>query len=427
MKKTLFTMSVLLLLLLSSCVSYYRGGLAIPEKTETPEGISAPIFYGYGRGSNRGTAEDQAIRNALVRASLSALQDQAVLYRDNVESLFSRNVRLDSYVISSSLEQVDWDLDNGSYEMIISIRVLLPEVSRLLRENDISGGLVRDNIALRMADQELPPYTPATRLSDVLEPVSSTWEDTGYKPTFLVYYDEQQVADPFTARMAVQTANGYLSSIGFPYVDLSQIESIKLDQEYAFQEETGSSSMLRQIASRLHADYYIDVAVSSSTFSRSGSYYAEVSVLLSAYDSSTATGRGSMFVQSEEPVRGATRNAAIDKAVSEAVEKGMAEIMEKTAVYFVQDADRGQNYELIIMKTYQDKVVRTLEQLIAEQVESFRRISFSPEESRYSIQYSGGMDELIEIVYESSELIPELQRIYLVYQRGNSITFNTGW
>jgi hypothetical protein len=107
--------------------------------------------------------------------------------------------------------------------------------------------------------------------------------------------------------------------------------------------------------------------------------------------------------------------------------KAVAEIMEKSAVYVTKDAQRGRQYELIIMKTYQDRVVRDLEQLIADQVENFRRLSFSPEQSRYALQYSGDMDELIDIIYESSELIPELQGMYLVYQRGGSITFNTGW
>jgi hypothetical protein len=426
MKKIVFTAALMMLLAMTGCVSYYRTPISTGA-ADIPEGVSAPVFYGYGRGADLQDAEDDAVRNALVRASLTALQDQAVLFHDAVETLFSRSVRLETYTISSSITRIDWDLDRGTYETIVSVRVLLPQLSRLLQKNDITGGLVSEDITLRLEEQQLPPYAPSTRLSEVLEPIGQSWGAAGYKPTFLIYYDEDQVSDPFTARMAVVTANEYLSSIGIPYIDLGQVESIKSDQGYAYQEETGSNSMLRWIASRLHADYYIDVAVSTSTYSRYGSYYGEASVLLSAFDASTAAGRGTVFAQTEQPVRGATRNSAVDKAVSEVMNKAVAEIMEKSAVYVTKDAQRGRQYELIIMKTYQDRVVRDLEQLIADQVENFRRLSFSPEQSRYALQYSGDMDELIDIIYESSELIPELQGMYLVYQRGGSITFNTGW
>lgn len=426
-------LTVLAVLLLSTgCVSYYDG----ERYSETeggngtqpgqPEGVTAPVFYGYGTGASRDDAEVSAIKDALVRASLLALREQAAVYQDKVELLFARSSRIDSYILSSSTKLVDWDYDQGSYEAIVSVRPLLPELSRLLRANDISGALVAEHVVLRMKDQQLPDYDGSTPLSQVLPPSGGAWESGG-RPTFLVYYDENQVSDPFTARAAVLTANNFLSSMGFDYVDLNQVEALKQDQEYAFAEETGQSSMIRWIASRLHADYYIDVSVSTFSYARGGSYYAEATTLLNCFESSTAAGRGSIFVQSDEPIKAASRTSAVDKAVAQGVTGGMRGLMEKLSEYLTADAQRGTAYDLVIMKTYQDRVMRSFEDVFSQKTQQLSRNSFSPEETHYKVVFNGEAEQLIESVYESAELIPELKGMYLLYQRGNSLSFHSGW
>ncbi|MGM0431540.1 MAG: hypothetical protein ACQEQU_02375 [Spirochaetota bacterium] len=420
------------LLLSTGCVSYYAGERYGESEggdwsqSEQPEGVTAPVFYGYGTGATRDDAEVSAVKDALVRASLLALREQAAVYQEKVELLFARSSRIDSYILSSSVDLVDWDYDRGTYEAIVSVRPMLPELSRLLRANDISGALVADNVTLRMKDQNLPNYDSSTPLSQVLPPVGGSWE-TGGRPTFLVYYDESQVSDPFTARAAVLTANDFLSSMGFDYVDLNQIEALKQDQEYAFAEETGQSSMIRWIASRLHADYYIDVSVSTSSYARGGSYYGEATTLLNCFESSTAAGRGSMFIQSEDPIKAASRTSAVDKAVAQGVTEGMKGLMEKLSEYLAADAQKGTAYDLVIMKTYQDRVMRTFEDVFSQKTQQLSRNSFSPEETHYKVVFNGQAEQLIEAVYESAELIPELEGMYLLYQRGNSLSFHSGW
>ncbi len=424
---------IMLVISLSGCVSsVYRGprydlqtdGDAEEEQV-VPDGVAMPLFYGIGTGSTEEKAADDAVRDALQRAAVIALQESGLVYKDQVSRILKGITGLDAYRLSSSQQLLDWDYDRGTYTALVSVRLQLGKLSELLRKQGIYGGLIQDSISLRLPNQDPIEYEDAASLDDVLEDSIIDWSD-GIKPTFLVYYDEKQVSDPFTSRTAVLTANRYLSSIDFTYIDLSQIESIKQDQEYAFAEETGSSSMLRWIASRLHADYYIDVAVSTSSYERGGSYYAEASVSLSCFEASTAEGRGSVFIQTEDPVQGNTRTAAVDGAVAKEVSRGMLEIMNTASRYFTDDAGRGTPYELIMMKTYDDKMIRSFQKLLAEQVGSLVRTSFSVEESRYTIVFDGTVDDLADLVYETAEFFPELDGIYLTYQRGNSLTFNTG-
>lgn len=418
-------------LVMTGCVSVYSGERYHFEAEsqgaagEVADGVTAPVFYGFGMGQSKAEAVDDAVSDAIQRAVFLALGDNGLLYREQVAELFDREVDANTYVLESTKDILDWDYEGGEFSMLVSVRLLLPEISELLRSKGVYGGLVQDHIALRLFDQQPPDYSTETPLSEVLGPIGPEWV-TGVSPTFLVYYDESQVSDPFTARTAVLMANDYLSSVGFSYIDLQQIESIKMDQEYAFAEETGNSSMLRWIASKLHADYYIDIAVSTSSFARDGSYFADASVSLSCFDSSTAAGRGSMFIQTDEPIGGNTRSSAIDRAVAYGVTQGMAGIMGKVSRFFTADAKRGTAYELIIMKTYQDKVMRAFQAVIAKQVSAVTRTSFSVEESRYTVTFAGTAEELADIVYDTARQFPELRGMYLTYQRGNSLTFHTG-
>lgn len=424
-------LAMLMIIMLSGCYSVYTGerynlGQDLQEyEQQIPDGVTLPVFYGYGTGSSKASAEDRAVLDAMHRAIVLALGDSALVYREQVLEILEDQLHIDDFILSSSLTQIDYDYDDGIYSMLVSVRIILPELSQLLRDEGITGGLIQDSISLRLPDQEPLDYDSAQSLSRVLGAVGVEW-GSGYKPTFLVYYDEEQAADPFTARTAVLIANDYLSTAGFTYIDLKQIETIKSDQEYAFAEETGETSMLRWIASKLHADYYIDVAVNTSSYARGGKYYADSSVSMSCFNASTAEGRGSVFIQTDEPVQANTRSSALDGAVAQGVNTGMKQIMGKASEYFTEDAERGNSYDLIIMKTYDDKVLRAFQNALKSRVSSLIRTSFSVEESQYSLEFTGNVDELADIIYETAEMFPELKDMYLIYQRGDSLTFHSG-
>lgn len=55
-----------------------------------------------------------------------------------------------------------------------------------------------------------------------------------------------------------------------------------------------------------------------------------------------------------------------------------------------------------------------------------RRISTSPEETKYEVRLIGRIEDLEDIVYDVAESISGFEGISLVYQRGNSITFDSG-
>jgi hypothetical protein len=53
-------------------------------------------------------------------------------------------------------------------------------------------------------------------------------------------------------------------------------------------------------------------------------------------------------------------------------------------------------------------------------------VSQTAEETRYEVFFLGRIDELEDLMYDVSALVPGLENMYQVVTRGKSITFNSG-
>ncbi|MBL7006814.1 MAG: hypothetical protein ISR78_07030 [Spirochaetia bacterium] len=428
---TLLLASLVFLYLSTGCAtSFYTGdryhdNSSLSSIQDVPDGSAFPLFFGYGEGSSDKLAIQAAEQDAVARLVLAALGDEALLMQSGVYTAAESILNIDSFILPGSLEIIERDYDTGIYKRLVQVRIDAGLSAKYFTDRGISGGLLDGITILRLADAEMPVYNPSDPIDHILENSAFNW-DGGWEPTFLVYYDEEQDTKAFPARTAVLTAADYLSSLGFRYVDLSQIERIKLDQEYAFAEEQGYSSMIRWVASKLNADYYIDTAVTVSSYYEKGNYYAAASISVNCFSASTGAGRGTAFYHSADSVQGKTSQAAEDKAVSIAMIQAMTDLMKKSSKYFVEDAEIGSEYELILMKTPLDKAMRELLKALQVSVSEIRRTTFSVEETRFSIRFNGRMEDLEEAIYQAAESVAGLEDMYLVYQRGNSFTFNTG-
>ena len=424
------TILIFLSLSLGCATSFYTGDRYQDSSSgstiqDIPDSSAFPLYYGYGEGTSDKLAIHTAEQDAVARLILDALGDEALLMQSGVFSTAESIQNIDSFILPGSLEVIERDYNTGTYKRLVQVRIDAALSAEYFFDRGITGGMLDGKTILRLADAEMPEYNPSDPIDNMLQTSGFNWEG-GWEPTFLVYYDEEQDTQAFPARTAVLTAADYLSSLGFSYVDLSQIEMIKKDQDYAFVEEQGYSSMIRWVASKLNADYYIDTAVKVSSYAEKGDFYAAASISVNCFSASTGAGRGTAFYHTIESVKGKTSQAAEDKAVASAMVQAMTDLMKKSSRYFVEDAEIGSEYELILMRTPLNKAMRELLKVLQVSVSEIRRTSYSVEETHFSIRFNGRMEELEEYIYQAAESVAGLEDLYLVYQRGNSFTFNTG-
>jgi len=245
---------------------------------------------------------------------------------------------------------------------------------------------------------------------------------------YMVYYNEESVPDSFLATTAVSMANKYLSQNGFEYVDMDQVEQIKEDQMAAYEAETGQGiSVLQWIAGKLNADIYIEVSIDTQSEQRDGRYYGSASVTLKNFDASTGSGRGTAFYQTVPPAMSTVSTSdAVNNAVASATYKAIEEALRQAENYTAKELRNGIKYELVLQNTSDSRVMRDFVRRMERKVESISRLSYSPAEAKYEVRLIGDVRELEDIIYDVSESVAGLEGLYLVYQRGNSITFNTG-
>ena len=424
---------ILVIALLTGCASsYYRGdryGLAanddLVQADEEQDGVSSPKYYGYGAGRDAAAAETNALKDAVRRAAYDALGDAAVIVQGQVEQVF-RDIRtIDSFILGFSRKVVEMDYRDGTYERIVSVRVDIAEIAAYLLSKGISGGHIVEGNGILLPDMTPPTYGPALPLNQVLPQTGYAWEG-GWTPVFMVYFDKSRSSDNFMSDLVISAAGDALSGKGFPYVDINRVEEIKRDQDAVFTDEQGYSSMLRWVAAQVHADYYIDAAVQYSVRQQGTGYTAEATVTLDCFDASTASGRGSVVASAPTPARSITRQGAIEEAVVQSVHVAMDRLLQRVSTYFVSDAEKGVSYDLIVMRTLDDKMMRDFIKALEPSVVSVRRLSFSIEETRYTVLFNGSQEELEDAIYAAADRVQGLERFFLVYQRGRSLTFDTG-
>ncbi len=424
----------------------------------SPEPTNSPMYYGTGSGSSQTAAMNSAKLNAVRKAVQDAVgAPTALAKQEQIESLFSEDKNANSFVYNSSAEILDRSTSDGSATVTLGVRINLEAVSNLLRANDIYGNQVLPQGGeVKLADQK-PPAALAKAQTEESGQQAGTGaqaeEQTGDKVAaaepsaqeidpeqaqiirnivdnlvYMVYFNEETEDDPFLAKTAIGMANKYLAQQGLSYVDMEQVEQIKEDQMAAYEAETGQGvSVLQWIAGKLNADIYIEVSVDVESETRSGRYYGSASVSLKNFDASTGAGRGTAFYQTVPPAMSTVSTEdAINNAVASATYKAMQESLKQAQNYTERELRQGIQYQLVLQNTSDARAMRDFVKRMEREVREIKRLSYSPAEAKYEVRLIGTITDLEDIVYDVSESVDGMEGIYLVYQRGNSITFDTG-
>jgi len=117
---------------------------------------------------------------------------------------------------------------------------------------------------------------------------------------------------------------------------------------------------------------------------------------------------------------------AVNNAVASATYKATQEALKQAQNYTEKELRQGIKYQLVLQNTPDARAVRDFVKRMERQVEEIKRLSYSPEEAKYEVRLIGKITDLEDIVYDVSESVDGMRGMYLVYQRGNSITFDTG-
>jgi hypothetical protein len=413
------------------------------------------MYYG------TGSAETQtgAMNTAKMRAVRKAVQDalgpaSAAANKQKIEELFPLDENANPYVLSDTMEVIDRGGGGETYSVTLGVRVNMEPVARVLRGGGVFGGKVLpQGGVVKLQDQKAPAAAAGTQEQQAgeQEPAEtamaeepSTEAPAEKEPinpqeaeiirnivdtmSYMVYFNEETEDDPFLAKTAVGMANKYLSQQGIEYVDMEQIERIKEDQSSAYEAETGQSvSIIQWIAGKLNADIYVEVSVDANTEQRDGKYYASASVSLKNFDASTGAGRGTAYYQTIPPAMSTvSEEDALNNAVASATYKAMEEAIKQAENYTEKELRQGIKYQLVVQNSFDSRVMREFSQRLERKVEGVQRLSFSSEETVYEVRLIGQITDLEDIVYDTAESVNGLEGMYLVYQRGNSITFNSG-
>jgi hypothetical protein len=440
--------------ILMSCVSSGNPGspsMGNSGRSEADSIISAsPVYYATGSGDTQSAAFNDAKMNAVIMAVNDALGiASSAANKAKLESSIYITTKANVYVYNETMEIIDRGNSNGSSTATIGIRINLEAISNVLRANEIYGNIILPQGGdVLLADKERPAFAPEPAGNeDKTTPLKET--DTDTEPasavtatpdeialinelvtnlTYLVYYDEESGINPFLAKTAVGIANRYLSENGMEYVDINQIEQIKKDQAAAYEDETGQAvTMIQWIAGKLNADIYIEIVIDANSNIKNNKYYGSASVTLKNFDASTAAGRGSSFYQTVPPAMSTvSADDALNNAVASATFNAIRKAVNQAKEFTKKELTMGIKYDLVVQNTYDSRLMRDFMKKMERKVKSIKRVSTSPEETKYEVRLIGGIEDLEDLVYDVSEGLPGLEGLSLVYQRGNSITFDSG-
>jgi len=247
--------------------------------------------------------------------------------------------------------------------------------------------------------------------------------------SYMVYYDETSGLDPQLAKAAVSQANRYLiEQYGLSPVDFEQIQRNKEDQMSAYQAETGGSiDIVTYIAQKLNADIYLEIDAKTTFGGGPGAWTGSAQGSMKIFDASTAALLGSISFLSPQTFSPVSPEAAMMNAITASVWQSMPRVTEQTKTLMsTAVARRGVRYELVLQNTPDPKAIAQFEKSLAKRVREVERLSYAPGESRFVLYAFMPGSKIQDAIYDAAA-ISGFPDSYLLYMRGRSYTFNTGF
>ena len=398
-----------------------------------------PLFYGYGTGAtvtrSLNVAKQQILQK-VIEIILSA-EARSVKATD-LDRLFYSNDRLNGYFVRNTLVILAQGKEQDVFFSHIGLRVDLEAVVLTLEANDIYGGLVVPGADIRLEDAPPPDMAQGTRVetqakdADVVKPGPDPVRNAVVQEylgslTFLVYFDDKSRVDPFLMKAAVGIANRYLNENGIQLIDLDTVETVKRDQELAYEAQTGDAvSLIQWIALKLNADIYVEIDAEATGETKDGNFYGQANITLKFFDSSQATLLASVPYRSPRTFSSSSELDALNNAIQSSVYQAMPAALEQVYARVEKNAAEGIPYELIILRPPDSRLMLEFLRELQLRTERVQLVSQSADEVRYRVFLLGAVEDLQDIVFSVSDVMPELRNLELVYLRGKSITFESG-
>ena len=407
-----------------------------------------PLYYGYGTGTTITQAINASKLDVLSQVVPDLLgKESAAANRDKLEPLIYTTSTPNAFVYPDTMKTLRQGKDNDVFYYQIGIRINLESLVTTLRANDIYGGRVLpdDNNAVVLADRPAPDTaqggnTESAGGAGELDRTENETQNTSLTPeeraiidrfidsmTFMVYFNEESEEDPFLTSAAVGIANAYLTENRMNAVDQSTIEKVKKEQELAYEEQTGQAvTLIQWIAQKLNADVYVEIDAKTTGETESNKHYGQANITLKFFESSTAVLLASVTYKSPRTFSSSSELDAINNALQSSIYQAMPHAMDKVVNYMRKAVENGIRYELVMQNTADARLMRDFMKKLEQKVRKVELVSQSREEIYYRVFLLGEIEDLQDIVFDISDSIPDLAGIELVYQRGKSITFDTG-
>lgn len=388
-------------------------------------------YVGRGTGNSPLAALNAAKINAVYRASVDILgETTALANRSRIEEAIRSSDNPNAYVYNPTLKILQTGGDPLFYEIQIGV-----DTAALKATLGAMGIVASKSSAERSAAGQGESAragataAPATAEESVLSPeLRAKIQRDLDQMTYMVSPAEGVGLDPPMLRSALTSAEAYLADNRIPYVDSAQVAALRKDQEMVYEQETNRSvSMTQWIAERLHADVYIVVDASTSSSARDGKYFGSADVSLRIFETSTASGLGAANYSALQPsVSLVSAREAVANAVQSSVYKAMGEAIRQARSYLSRDLAVGIGYDLLVINSTDDQVMRRFMKDLSSRVRDVRLLSWTKEETRYRVTASGTASDLQDLVYAAARAIPDLSGMALVSIRGRELTFDAG-
>lgn len=248
--------------------------------------------------------------------------------------------------------------------------------------------------------------------------------------SFMVYYNENSLADKAMLKAAVSRANTVLTRAGITVFDISRVEKLKADQMKVYESsQSDAVSLIQWVAQKLNADIYvqIDVITGEKKDESASTDKAPLTIgvlTTDLFDASTGQllGSSSSNIIANDASQAKDPTNLVLNMVSQAMVQAVSQAKEQMKKSLV----RGMRYELIIQNTPDSRLMSSFLSAMKPKTKQIKVLSSSPSEYRYEVYYIGLLSDLEALIYSVSEKLPGLENISLVMASGKSIIMDTG-
>ncbi|MDH5680680.1 MAG: hypothetical protein OEZ36_03765 [Spirochaetota bacterium] len=271
--------------------------------------------------------------------------------------------------------------DNGQHTVTIRAWVNVPKLVMTLSE-----------LGIKTKD---PASLSSSQTGDLKKKIPGI--DALKRESFMVHFDEENLNIPLElATRAVQRINGYLASQNLNYINKSQITSLKKQRQIMDDEDLTSPSALQIMARKLHADVYIllNARVDDGIYQK-GKYITRGSLSLTAFESSTARGLGS--VELSHTKKGGDLTDAQNQLILETAPRAAKRLLASIISY----KSRPHLYILIIQGNIDHEARKTFQRSLEKDPNTvgISLSSATKRHVRYEIRYKGMTRDLLDGIF----------------------------